>query len=223
MPCFFVSLTNPPCLLQELGRRETKTLRRSQGLSLNPSPGEGSHPTPLDVPPLPGRIEPGPKGRGAGDRKSAGKKSKMTKEAMKADSRSSVAILKSQEVDIDEEMDTAAPEDIESGSRREEAITARNNKFKAITAAVCVDALIFGLAFRSVSYSLSRSVFCKGTDPYLYLPDCLSVLVGFTFTNAPDPSSGTSVKSQARYLVFCWEARSGSALKPKFWSSRSSQ
>ncbi len=109
-------------LLQELGRRESTALRRSQALSLNPSP------TPLDVPPLPSRIEPGPKGRRAGDRKSAGKKSKMTKEAMKAESRSSAAsTLKSPEVDGVEEMDTATPQDIEAGSRRAEAITARNS------------------------------------------------------------------------------------------------
>jgi hypothetical protein len=117
-------LTNP-YLLQELGRRESTTLRRSQALSLNPSP------TPLGVPALPGRIEAGPKGRRAEDRKSAGKKSKMAKEAMKADSRSSVATLKSLEVDVDEEMDTATPDDIEARSRREEAleaITARNSK-----------------------------------------------------------------------------------------------
>jgi hypothetical protein len=61
----------------------------------------------------------------------------MTKEAMKAESRSSVAsTLKSQEVGVDEEMDTATPEDIETGSRREEAITARNSN-RSI-AAVCV-------------------------------------------------------------------------------------
>jgi hypothetical protein len=84
------------------------------------------------------------KGRRAGDRKSAGKKSKMVKEAMKADSRSSVATLKS--LEIDEEMDTATPEDIETGSRREEAITARNSKcISRSTAAVCVDFLISGL------------------------------------------------------------------------------
>jgi hypothetical protein len=140
---FLLSLTNP-YLLQELGRRENTTQRRSQGLSLNPSP------TPLDVQPLPGRIEPGPKGRRAGDRKSAGKKSKMAKSGRgTADSRSSVATLKSHEVDVDEKMDTATPEDIEAGSRREEApeaITARNSKcIQRSTAAVCADALIFGL------------------------------------------------------------------------------
>jgi hypothetical protein len=185
-------------LLQELGRRECNTLRRSQALSLNPSP------TTLDVQPLPSRIEPGPKGRRAGDRKSAGKKSKMAKEAMKADSRSSVATLKSQEVDVVEEMDTATPEDIEAGSRREEAleaITARNSKlYKSIcSSSVCRCFNFLSGAFRSVSYSLSRSVFCN------------VVLVP------------TSVKSQARYLVFCWEAGSGSALKSKLWSFRSSQ
>jgi hypothetical protein len=186
-PChaFFRIIDKSSYLLQDLGRRESNTLRRSQGLSLNPSP------KPLDVPPLPGRNEAGPKGRRAGDRKSAGKKSKMAKEAMKADSRSSVAsTLKSQEVDVDEEMD------IETRSRREEAleaITARNSKlYKSIysSSRFCRFNFLSG-AFRSVSYSLSRSVFCKGTDPYLYLPDCLSVLAGFTFTNALDPSSGT--------------------------------
>ncbi len=140
--------------MQEFGRRESTTLRRSQGLYLNPSPSEGSHPTPLDGPPLLGRNEAGPKGRRAGDRKSAGKKSKMAKEAMKAESRSS---LKSLEVDVDEEMDTATPEDIEAGSRREEAleaITARNSKcISRSTAAVNVAALIFWSgAFRSILF-----------------------------------------------------------------------
>jgi hypothetical protein len=158
--------------LQELGRRESTALRRSQGLSLNPSP------TPLDVPPLPRRIEAGPRGRGAGDRKSAGKKSKMAKEAMKADSRSSVAALKSLEVGVDEEMDTATPEDIEAGSRREEAleaITARNSKlYKAIcSSSACRRCNFWSGAFRTVSYLLSRSVcwISTGTNygPSLYL------------------------------------------------------
>ncbi len=73
---------------------------------------------------------------------------------MKADSRSSVAsTLKSLEVDVDEEMDTATPEDIEAKSRREEAleaITARNSKcINRSTAAVCVspfEFLVWGLS-----------------------------------------------------------------------------
>ncbi len=60
---------------------------------------------------------------------------------MKADSRSSVAsTLKSQEVDVDEEMDTTTPEEAM------ETITARNSKcINRSIAAVCVAFLIFGL------------------------------------------------------------------------------
>jgi hypothetical protein len=159
---FLESLTNSPYLLQELGRRESATLRRSQGLSLNPSS------TPLDVPLLPGRSEAGPKGRRAGDRKSAGKKSKMTKEAMKADSRSSVAsTLKSQEVNVDEEMDTTTPEDIGAGSKRAEAITARNSKCtNRSTAAVNVAALISGLGPFEQFLIRFRGLFVGRFHPY---------------------------------------------------------
>ncbi len=184
--------------MQEFGRRESTTLRRSQGLYLNPSP------TPLDVPPLPGRIEPGPKGRKTGDRKSAGIKSKMAKEAMKADSRSSVATSKSLEVDVDEEMDTTTPKDIEAGSRREEApeaITARNSKCTSrSTAAVGSAALIFGLGpFDQFLIRFPGLFFVKGRiHIYTYLIAYQSwrvLLLPMLRIRVLVP---TSVKSQAR-------------------------
>ncbi len=82
---------------------------------------------------------------------------------MKADSRSSVATLQSQEVDVDEEMDIATPEDTEAGSRRAEAmeaITARNSKYiSRSAAAVCADALIFGLGHFDQFLILLRGLF----------------------------------------------------------------